>query len=194
MYNIEEHQDKTDEDLVDLTLKDKAYFALLIERYETKLLRYIRRITNVPKEEAEDILQESFIKTYTNLNDFDQGLKFSSWIYRITRNQVISNFRKNKVRPHGNCININDKEVYDIASDLNIKEDIDLKILRKDINKVLDHVEEKYREVLVLKFLEGKDYKEMSDILKKPLGTIATLINRAKQQFRQELKNLNIKL
>ena len=45
---------------------------------------------------------------------------------------------------------------------------------------------EKYSEVLILKFLEDKDYKEISDILKKPMGTIATLINRAKKKFRIE--------
>ncbi|MFC1756348.1 RNA polymerase sigma factor [Patescibacteria group bacterium] len=185
---------KTDEELVTLTLRDKAHFGFLIDRYESKIFRYIRRITNVPQEEVEDILQESFLKAYINLNDFDLDLKFSSWIYRITRNQVISTFRKSKVRPEGNYIDVEDESLYNIISDSDIEKDIDLQILRKNINKVLNYVEERYREVLVLKFLEGKDYREMSDILKKPMGTIATHINRGKQQFREEIEKLKIEL
>jgi len=52
----------------------------------------------------------------------------------------------------------------------------------------------KYREVLVLKFLEEKEYKEISDIIKKPMGTVATLISRAKKQFLQKIKEQDIKL
>lgn len=52
----------------------------------------------------------------------------------------------------------------------------------------------KYKDVLILKFAEGKDYQEMSDILRKPMGTIATLINRAKKSLKQELKKEDIKL
>ena len=51
---------------------------------------------------------------------------------------------------------------------------------------------EKYREVLILKFLEEKDYREISDILKKPSGTVATLINRAKKSFYEMAKEENI--
>lgn len=175
-------------------MQDKANFAFLIERYNSKLLRYIKRITNVSLEEAEDILQDSFINTYINLNDFDRDLKFSSWIYRITRNQVINNFRKNKIRPQGNYIDIENDFLENIAAELEIEKNIDLGILGKNVNEILSQVEEKYREVLVLKFLEDKDYKEISDILKKPMGTIATLINRGKKQFKQELIKLNIRL
>ena len=194
MRNIKNYQNKTDEELVALTLRDKANFAFLIERYNSKLLRYIKRITNVAVEEAEDILQDSFINAYINLNDFDKDLKFSSWIYRITHNQVINNFRKNKVRPQGNSIDIEREILENIAAEFEIEKNIDLGILGKNVNEILSHVEEKYREALILKFLEDKDYREISDILKKPMGTVATLINRGKKQFKQELIRLNIKL
>ena len=74
----ENTDNKSDEDLVVLTLKNRDVFLYLMRRYEAPLLRYIRRIAGVNIEEAEDILQESFIKAYQNLNDFDPKLKFSS--------------------------------------------------------------------------------------------------------------------
>lgn len=185
---------KSDEELAGLALDNQGYFLFLIKRYEGKLLKYILRISNVSFEEAEDILQDVFIKVYQNLNDFDLSLKFSSWIYRITHNQVINNFRKNKARPESVAEALDDKMINKLASGLNIEREVDVFYLRKSINGVLAAMDEKYREVLVLKFLEEKNYNEISDILKKPAGTIASLINRAKNNFKEELNRQNIKI
>ncbi|MCK5212042.1 sigma-70 family RNA polymerase sigma factor [Candidatus Parcubacteria bacterium] len=179
---------KTDEELVTLTLADQDYFLYIINRYKDKLFRYIRRITNVDPEETEDILQEVFIKAYTNLNDFDQALKFSSWIYRIAHNQVITYYRKTKARPHGHSASLSDEEVKNLASDLNPAKDVDIQLLKSNIQKTLGRLEEKHREVLVLKFIEEKSYQEISDILRRPMGTVASLINRAKQEFKKASK------
>lgn len=187
-------QQRTDEELVALTLEDQKYFALLVDRYQAPLTRYILKVSNSTKEEAEDILQESFIKIYYNLNGFDQDLKFSSWAYRIVHNQVISTYRKNKSRPQGHSWSIDDDLMRVLASDLDTKRDVDIIYLKQNINQVFDQMDVKYREVLVLKFLEQKDYKEISDILQKPMGTIATLINRAKKQFKKEADKLNLEL
>lgn len=194
MRHSKDCEKKTDEELVSLTLKNKEYFGCIIERYEQKLLRYMRRITNIAEDELKDVLQDTFISAYYNLNDFDVSLKFSSWIYRISHNQVISTHRKNKARPHGNLVDIDENILANIADDFDITKSVDIKYLRQHIDKILDHLDEKYKEVLVLRFFEEKDYKEISDILKKPMGTIATLISRAKKQFKDELKSQNINL
>lgn len=177
----------TDQELVDLTLKSEDNFLYLMQRYETKLLRYIKRLSNISHEEAEDILQESFIKIYQNINGFDKKLKFSSWIYRITHNEVISYWRKTKTRPQNITWEINDQILNNIIADFDINQSIDADLLSQDINRMLNKLDKKYQEVLILKFLEGKSYKEISDILKKPMGTVATLVNRAKKQFRDNI-------
>jgi RNA polymerase sigma-70 factor (ECF subfamily) len=190
---FEDGNNKTDEELVMLTLENQNYFAFIIQRYEGKLLSYIRRISNLG-EESEDVLQEVFIKVYQNLNGFDPKLKFSSWIYRITHNQVISNYRKNKARPLGSILDLEEGMLENIADEFDLLGMIEQKNLRENIFKVLDKMDQKYKEVLVLKFLEEKDYKEISDILKKPMGTVASMINRAKKQFQEELVKADIKL
>ncbi len=195
MIDSEKYRKKTDNELVELTLENQSYFLYLIEKYENKLLNYILRISNVSYEEAEDILQDSFIKIYTNLNDFDFNLKFSSWAYRIVHNQVINNYRKIQARPQlSNLPDIDDNMLNNLASDLNLEKEIDFKFLKKNINKILDKMDIKYKEILILKFLEEKNYNEISDILKKSSGTVASLINRAKKNFQQELINQKIKL
>jgi len=182
----------SDEELVKLTLQDQDNFLYLVDRYKGKLLSYIRRLTNVNNEDAEDTLQEVFIKVYLNLNDFNDDLKFSSWVYRITHNQVISNHRKLKARPEGYAVDIEDQAARKLAAEIDIAAGADSQLLKASISKVINNLPEKYREVLILKFWEEKNYQEISDIIKKPSGTVASTINKAKQEFKKELARQNI--
>ncbi|OGD15405.1 hypothetical protein A2V47_02570 [Candidatus Atribacteria bacterium RBG_19FT_COMBO_35_14] len=183
---------KTDEQIVVLTLKNQNYYLYLMKRYETKLLNYILKISNISREDAEDILQEVFIKAYQNLNDFDLNYKFSNWIYSIAHNTTISVFRKKKVRPQ--TVSWEDKDLNDILESTLDAENTSLqKLTYKHILKITNQLPLKYKEVLILKFVEGKDYQEISDILHKPMGTIATLINRAKKSLKQGLEKEDIK-
>ncbi len=184
----------TDAELVKLTLANQDNFVYLVDRYKGKLSSYVKRLTNANNEDAEDILQEVFIKVYLNLNDFNKDLKFSSWIYRITHNQVVSGHRKLKARPEGYAVNLDDQLAKNLTAEIDIKGAVDHKILQETINLVLNKLEPKYRDVLVLKFLEEKSYQEISDILKKPLGTVASLMNKAKQEFKLELERQNFKI
>lgn len=182
---------KTDEEIIDLIIENQNYFYIIIERYGKKLLNYIFRISNVTQEEAEDILQEVFIKVYLYINSFNKDLKFSSWIYRITHNLLIDKIRKEKF-----VIKINsedkDKIIEKIKFDFNIEKEIDNTFLKNNIEKIFSEMDTKYREILELKYLEEKDYNEISDILKKPTGTVGTLINRAKKQFKEIVKGKNL--
>jgi RNA polymerase sigma-70 factor (ECF subfamily) len=180
-------KDKTDEELVSLALQDQDNFVYLINRYEQKLFSYIMRLTNALQEDAEDILQEVFIKVYENLNDFDPSLKFSSWIYRITHNQVISRHRRLKARAEGYATVIDERLAETLASDLDVATDLDRKLLTESVNKILGKLSAKHREILVLKYIEGKSYQEISDIIMKPMGSVASRMNKAKKEFRKQL-------
>jgi len=133
-------------------------------------------------------LQDVFLSAYKNLNDFDQDLKFSSWIYRIAHNKVISHFRKVTARPKTMTYEGDSQLLNILASEEDIAKSMEKRHDAAEVRDVLDELDEKYREALVLKFLEEKDYKEISDILEKPMGTVATLINRAKKQFKEKVE------
>jgi RNA polymerase sigma-70 factor (ECF subfamily) len=188
---FEDIAEKTDEDLVRLTLKNIEAYVFLVERYEEKLLRYIMRISRGTREDAEDLLQDVFLSAYKNLNDFDQNLKFSSWIYRIAHNKVISHFRKITARPKTMTYEGDSQLLNVLASEENIAKALERKYTAEEVRIAIDQLDEKYREVLMLKFLEEKDYKEISDILEKPMGTVATLISRAKKQFKEKTEQVN---
>lgn len=181
----------SDEELVLLTLKNPEAYGFLIERYEEKLARYILRISGGSKEDVEDTLQDVFISAYKNLNDFNQDLKFSSWIYRIAHNKVISHFRKITARPKTVTYEGDNQLLNILASNEDLAKELERKYTGEEVRAVLNEMDERYKEVLVLKFLEEKDYKEISDILEKPMGTVATLINRAKKQFKEKSPRAN---
>ena len=187
---LQKYKDKTDEELVSLSLKDQDFFYYLASRYEKKLLGYIRKTFFLSLHDSEDILQNVFLNIYKNLNGFDSKLKFSSWAYRITHNEAISFLRKKKSRPDMDSY-FTEEEYQKISSDINIEKEMDIKFQKKEIDKIISLLDEKYREVLILKYIEDKSYEEISDIIKKPLGTIATLISRAKKQFKKIKKETN---
>ena len=185
-------QKLNDEELVEKSLQDVEYFACLFERYEKKLVRYILRISSFSLEEADDVLQEAFLKIWKNLNKFDGSLKFSSWAYRIVHNTTVSEWKKSKSYGKDQQIKIDDELFGNLPSGIDLAREFQRKDSDKEIRKILNALPEKYSAVLVLKFLEEKNYREISDILKKPPGTIATLIHRAKKEFREETGKKNV--
>ncbi|MFA6355009.1 MAG: sigma-70 family RNA polymerase sigma factor [Candidatus Paceibacterota bacterium] len=182
--------EKTDVDLVGMSLEDSEHFLCLSKRYEDKLLRYIIRISKFGREDAEDVLQEVFIKTYFNLNDFDKELQFSSWIYRIAHNEAVSAIRKKVVRP---TISLEVEDLVKFGDSFDMTKEIDQTLDRRIIDEAISKLDEKYRDVLVLRFLDEKDYVEIADILKKPVSTVGNLILRGKKLFKEEYDKLTIK-
>lgn len=177
--------DITDEEIVRRTLSDKEAFALLIERYEAKLLRYLERLGVGVLEDREDILQNAFIKAYTNLNSFDPTLAFSSWMYRIAHNETMSFFRRKHARPQVILSEEGESlltELRDEDSDASALSE--LRLSREEFTKAFALISPQYRDALILRFFEDKSYAEMSDILEVPTGTVSTLIYRAKRALR----------
>lgn len=185
----------SDEELVKKTLKDKVYFGELVERYEAKLSRYISRLGVHDPEDQLDVLQDIFLKVYKNLNAFNEKMKFSSWIYRISHNEAISWYRKKNVRPEGHLI----ADSEELISFLSVKADsvdveFDKSVNSKEVNEALIKIDEKYREVLILRFFEHKEYEEISDILKIPVGSVGTLLHRGKKQLADALNKDAIRI
>ena len=178
----------TDEELAARSVEDTLYFGELVKRYESLLLRYVMRRSYATKEDAEDIVQNCFIKMYRNINDFDTTLRFSSWAYRITHNELIDWYRKQKSRPQL-VISSEDEDIFaSIASDMNIEKEALQNETKKEIENSIKTLDEKYQEIILLRFFEDKSYEEISDILKIPPGTVAIRLSRAKKSLREKLQ------
>ncbi|WP_456442911.1 RNA polymerase sigma factor [Caldithrix abyssi] len=189
LFKKQKYENLSDNELVQLSLKDKDSFYYIVQRYGPKILRYIKRTTNVSQEDAEDILQEVFIKVYRNLNSYKPYLPFSSWIYRIAHNEVINHYHKTKTHKEMSRLNIESEDVKSLVEAIQDDGDVQQKVISLEnaekIKEMLAELPAKYREVLILRYLEEKSYNEISDILRKPPGSVATLINRAKSRLQK---------
>ena len=187
MITISECEQKTDAQLVLLSLKNQEYYYCLMKRYELPLMNYIRKLSGFGQSDVEDVLQEVFILAYQNLNDYNDDFKFTSWLYRIAHNQTISFFRKKNKSNQDVSWDEKDLEQL-IQSDFDIEHNLLQKNGYHNLLQSIETLPLKYKEVLLLRFIEGKDYQQISDILRKPIGTIGTLINRAKKMLLREIE------
>lgn len=188
---MQKNEDFSDAYLVELVKNDSEKLGLIIERYRWQLFHYIRRIAQLQKEDVDDLLQDIFIKVYKKINEYNEELKFSSWIYRIAHNAIIDHIRKTNARPKTNMLEDSEWEKI-IESSIHIEKSIIDRECIENIKKSINELPLNYKEVLVLRFVEEKEYEEIMDILKKPKGTVATLIARGKNMLLVKLKEKNI--
>ncbi len=184
-------KDKTDDQLVELSKSEPDFFGELVVRYEKKLFSFVRRISYFSQEDIEDIVQDTFIKVYKNLNAFDKSFEFSTWIYRIARNTTFDAIRRKHTRPQSARLEEDEflkifRSGIDLEKEFTITEDIE------KVKKIIENMPFKYKEVFILKFIEEKSYEEIMDIIKKPKGTIATLISRGRSLIRDEMQEQKI--
>lgn len=192
-----EKPDKTDylfeddAELVRLSESDPQAFGTLVSRYEEPLFRYVHRIVTVTKEDAEDILQEAFIKVYQNLNGYDHTLSFSSWLYRIVHNQTVDFLRRSRVRPRAGAVDMTEWARL-VTDPGNMAQEMSDRECLEAVRQAVERLPFRYREAVALRFLEEKEYSEIMDILRKPKGTVATLIARGRKLLLADLKSQGV--
>jgi len=172
--SMAENEILTDEEIIEKTrTSDRDLYAVIVDRYQKKLIRYVNNLIK-DEEKAVDVVQESFISAYINLNSFNIEKKFSSWIYRIAHNQAINLAKKHqKETPL--------LEDWDFKSEDDIEKDFEEKETKERVEKCLKDIPLLYSEPLTLYYIDEKSYEEISDILRIPMGTVATRISRAKK-------------
>ena len=186
-WKVQLTEDIDEVTLINLARTDPEAFGALYERYVERIYNYVFfRVGN--SIDAEDLTSKVFFRALKSIGGYKHmGLPFSAWIYRIAHNQVISNFRKRQARPEAYSMPIDSPGFQLLADDIALDNQSDINLRQVLISKALQKIEAKYREILVLKFFEDKSYQEISDILKKPSGTVASLLNRAKKSLKNHL-------
>ncbi|MCX6764762.1 MAG: RNA polymerase sigma factor [Candidatus Nealsonbacteria bacterium] len=178
-----------DEEIAQLIQSGKVrFFGILVSRYENKIRRYARKFLS-DKEDINDIVQEVFIKAYTNIQEFDSQRKFSPWFYRIAHNELVNALKKRKKQP----LFLFDFDVffpYDFSNNNILNQQIDRQNMEKIIDMGLDQLEPKYREPIILYYLEELTYKEIADVMQIPISTVGIRIKRAKKIIKPILKKL----
>ncbi len=190
---VQDQVTPTDSTLVVAALCDKSAFAVLVRRWEGPLARFVSRILGQSAQSTEDVLQDTFIKAFINLNDFDGNRPFGPWIYRIARNEAISFLRKKRLEPPSVTAHDGILLLERMSDGITAQEIYDKSRMAVQIRSAIASMDPRYREALVLRYLEEKGYDEISEILALPAGTVATLINRGTKQLRAALDTAKAK-
>ncbi|MBM4765408.1 RNA polymerase sigma factor SigW [Bacillus sp. B15-48] len=172
---------------------DRNAFAEIVELYKDKVFQLCYRMLG-NRHDAEDIAQEAFIRAYVNIQSFNQTKKFSSWIYRIATNLCIDRIRKKKPDYFldAEVPGTEGLTMYSqVSSQQALPEDqLESMELQETVQREITKLPEKYRTVIVLKYMEELSLNEISEILDLPLGTVKTRIHRGREALRQQLRNV----
>jgi len=180
-----EAQPKTDEELAAAVQSgDTASFGTLMERYEPKLLRYARKFL-AGVEDCEDLVQEAFIKAYVNIRAFDPARRFSPWIYRIAHNEFVNAIKK-KWRDRIITFDVDELFPHPVAKKT-ADADVRTAEMRSLLERGLGRIGPKYREPLVLYYLEELEYREIAEILHIPVSTVGVRLKRGRDALKKVL-------
>lgn len=166
---------------------DEASFETLIFSCKGKAysiaFRYLRN-----REDAMDVLQESFIKIYRHLGKFNFNSSFDTWVYRIVINSCNDLLKKTKSRPPSESIYKDSDANYHF--EIVDKEPLpDEKLIKKEeaeyILECLDKLQQEQKEMLILRDIHGFSYEEISELLKMNLGTVKSRISRARENLKK---------
>jgi RNA polymerase sigma-70 factor (ECF subfamily) len=170
---------------------DRRAFAELVELYKDKIYHLGYRMLN-QKQEAEDVVQETFLRVYMNLERYDENQKFSTWIYRIATNLCIDRLRKRKPN-YSIDAEMSDNDGTDwhaiLPSDEAGPEDeLILSETQQNIRNTIQSLPDKYRTVVVLRYLHDMSLQEISDVLEMPVTTVKTRVHRGREFLRKKLE------
>jgi RNA polymerase sigma-70 factor (ECF subfamily) len=173
---------------------ERAAFDLLVVKYQRRLMRLVSRIVREPAE-AEDVVQESFIKAYRAIRYFRGDSAFYTWLYRIGINTA-----KNFIASQGRRMPLPTETDFEQADgfengkqlrDINTPESmLASKQIAHTVNAAMDALPVDLRTAIVLREIEGLSYEDIADIMACPIGTVRSRIFRAREVIAEQLRPL----
>ena len=155
-------------------------FGVLVARYERKLQRVLRRMVRDP-EQSRDLAQETFLKVYQHLDQFDTSRRFGPWLFRVAMNLAVDWLRRKRPVMRLSQVSSDDEHPYEIV-DPDPRTQIEL---GQEIQLVLEQIPMNYRRVLIMRDLEGFSCSEVAAIEGRREATIRWRLSLAREMFRK---------
>ena len=175
-------------------MADQASFAEQAMPYMSALYAAAMRMTRNPAD-AEDLLQETYLRAYRGFEGFREGTNLKAWLYRILTNTFINTYRAKKRRP--DQVELDDVEDFFLYRRLGGLEAADAtrttetevleSIPDSEVKEALESIPEQFRMAVILADVEGFSYKEIAEILDVPIGTVMSRIHRGRRALQQKL-------
>lgn len=176
-----------DDRLIRQTLAGElSAFESLIGKYQNRLFHSMTQVLR-NSTDAEDVVQDAFVKAFTKLSTFRGGSQFYTWLYRIAHNSAISQIRKRKPTEsldHDGGMAAATLEGQHVSPSQRLERQEE----NRQLSDALNRLKEEQRSVLVLREMEGLDYDAIAEILDVPVGTVRSRLHRARAQLKEELE------
>jgi RNA polymerase sigma-70 factor (ECF subfamily) len=170
----------------------KAYDELVLLYNDAVFSVIFRMVHN--RREAEDLVQDAFIKAYNSIDSFNEAYAFSTWLFKIATNNCIDFFRKRKIRTYSmdQPIRYKDDEIQPEYADPGEDAEHEMLSVEKSrlIKQAIDDLSPKYKEPIILRHQLEKSYEEIAEIMNLPLGTVKARIFRAREMLKKSLKGV----
>ncbi|HLV89443.1 MAG: sigma-70 family RNA polymerase sigma factor [Acidimicrobiales bacterium] len=175
-------------------MADKATFEEDALQYARQLYSAALRMTRNPSD-AEDLVQETFLKAYRAYDSFEEGTNLKAWLYRILTNTFINKYRADSRRPKQSELgDVEDLYMYrriavgdSSAASRSAEERVLEGLLEEDIKRAVEELPENFRIPVLLADLEGFSYKEIAEILDIPIGTVMSRLHRGRKAMEKRL-------
>jgi len=160
-------------------------FTYTIDKLSGTLKPYALRLTR-DLEDANDLLQETLLKAFTNREKYTDGTNFKAWMYTIMKNTFITNYQR--MMRKNTFIDSTDNLHYINSTSTSIENSAYSKFAMKDINKAIEKLNDVYKSPFMMHF-KGFKYHEIADKLDIPIGTVKNRIHIARKELKYKLKN-----
>lgn len=185
--------DLTDEELIkEFQISNTLdAFEILVKRYKDPLMNFVFRFVG-DRDACTDIVQDTMIKFYLNKDSYREFAKFSTWIYTIAGNLAKNELKRRKRRNLFSIDNSDDERSIQIEDKSFLAPDrsADSEIKNEMIQRALLKVKPVYREVVILRDIQGLSYEEIAEITSLSIGTVKSRINRGRTQLQKLLKHI----
>jgi RNA polymerase sigma-70 factor (ECF subfamily) len=175
-------------------MADQARFAELAMPYMDALYSAALRMTRNPAD-AEDLVQETYLRAYRGFGGFKDGTNLKAWLYKILTNTFINSYRAKKRRPEET--DLDDTEDFYLyrrlggleaaAADRTPETEVLEAIPEQVVKEALESLPEQFRMAVMLADVEGFSYKEIADIMDVPIGTVMSRLHRGRKQLQSRL-------
>ena len=172
---------------------NESAYKLLLNKHKDAIFRLIVKIVH-NQEEAQDLVQETFMKAFGSLSSYKCQYRFTTWLYKIAANNCIDFLRKRRLISVSldQPLETKDGEVSIELADWTYNPEADLDSRQKSlsIDAAIETLPQKYREVIIFRHKQEKSYEEIAQILGIPVGTVKARIFRARELLKKKLKSL----
>lgn len=171
----------SDQEIIDSVRKgNDSDYSIIVNRYKNKAFSMLKRMLK-NEFDAEEVLQDCFLKAYNSLNSFKGEAKFSTWFYRIVYNTALTRLSSQKRKTEAEMTSVEDH--FDLESKYNA-DDIEKKDIQEFVRDIITKLPERYSAIITMFYLNEMSVEEISEVMQITVTNVKVMLHRSRNSLR----------